>query len=91
MNKEKLMEKYKKAEHIAKRLGATKVWQSYDSFVAEFGKSFYGKVEVRADISYRSVYGVQISGASFKFDKKQACSTFVKNLQNAMKVYDVLK
>lgn len=91
MDKEKLLEKYKKAEKLAKNLGATKVWISYDTFVATFGKTFYGQVEVRADISYGSVYGVEIGGASFKFDNKRNCSTFIKNLQNAMKVYDILR
>jgi len=91
MDKEKLLIKYKKAEQLAKKLGATKVWISYDTFLAEFGKSFYGQVEVRADIKYGSVYDVEISGASFRFDKKQSCLTFMKNLQNAIKVYDVLR
>jgi len=83
--------KYQKAEKLAKQLGATKVWINRDTFEAEFGKSFYGKVEVRADISYGSVYEVEISGASFRFSTKPACSTFIKNLQNAIKVKEALR
>jgi len=91
MNNEALMKKYKKAEQVAKRLGATRIWISDDTFVADFGQSFFGKVEVRADIQYGSVYSVEISGASFHFDTTKKCATFIKNLQNAMKVKEALK
>lgn len=91
MDKERLKIKYKKAEQFAKKLGATKVWINYDTFAATFGKAFYGKVEVLADIKYGSVYDVEINGASFKFSTKREMLTFLKNIQNATKVYDFLK
>jgi len=85
-----LKSKYRKAEALAKRLGASKVWISYETFTATFGKHFYGQVEVRADVKYGNKYEVEITGASFNFNKL-ACKEFIKNLQNAMKVYDVLE
>jgi len=85
--------KFKKAEKLAKQLGATEYWISSggQTFKASFGKSFYGKVEVWASVNYGSVYSVEISGASFRFDNKQTCSTFIKNLQDAMRLYTILK
>jgi len=92
MNPEQLKTRYERAEKLARKLRATKIWKSkYGDFVAEFGKNFYGKVEVNASIKYGGVYDVQITGASFKFDNRQDCLAFIKNLQNATKVYDALK
>ena len=53
------------------------------------GEQFYGKVEVRKEKKYGSnSWTKEISGASFRFDKKSEVKKFILNLKNALKEWD---
>jgi len=92
MDMNKLALKYKKAEDLAKRLGATRTWISMPDFFAEFGETIgKGRIEVRADIKYGGMYVTEVSGASYHLGNKKDMNSMIKRLQNAIKVYDALK